>query len=64
MEKLTGIKCESIIGEAVHVRGNLFEYRRSGYITTLDLDENLSIEEVYYIKEVISFYEELISLND
>tara|TARA_S200002703_G_scaffold143245_1_gene136080 strand:- start:303 stop:494 length:192 start_codon:yes stop_codon:yes gene_type:complete len=60
--KLTGIKCESV-GDVIHVRGNLFEYRRVKNTTTLDLNENLSIEEVYYIKEVISFYEELISLN-
>lgn len=63
MGKLTGIKCESV-GEAVNVKGNLFEYRRVKNTTLLELDENLSIEEVYYIKEVISFYEELISLND
>ena len=62
MGKLTGIKCESI-GEAVYVIGNLFEYRRVNNTTFLELNENLSIEEVYYIKEVISFYEELISLN-
>mgnify|MGYP003117270319 CR=1 FL=1 len=62
MAKLTGIKCESV-GDVIHVRGNLFEYRRVKNTTTLDLNENLSIEEVYYIKEVISFYEELISLN-
>ena len=62
MKKLTGIKCESV-GDVIHVRGNLFEYRRNKEITILDLNENLSIEEVYYIKEVISFYEELISLN-
>lgn len=62
MAKLTGIKCESV-GDVIHVRGNLFEYKRNSAITILDLNENLSIEEVYYIKEVISFYEELISLN-
>ncbi len=62
MGYLTGIKCESV-GEAIHVKGNLFEYRRVGETTSLDLNENLSIEEVYYIKEVISYYEELISLN-
>lgn len=62
MGKLTGIKCESV-GDVIHVRGNLFEYRRVNNTTSLDLNENLSIEEVYYIKEVISFYEELISLN-
>ena len=62
MRHLTGIKCESV-GEVIHVRGNLFEYRRVGESTSLDLNENLSIEDVYYIKEVISFYEELISLN-
>lgn len=62
MGHLTGIKCESV-GEVIHVRGNLFQYRRLGEATSLDLNESLSLEDVYYIKEVISFYEELISLN-
>ena len=63
MERLTGIKCEAIGSDIVNVRGNLFQYRRQGGITTLDLNEELTIEEVYTIKEVIQLYEELIALN-
>ena len=63
MERLTGIKCESIGSDIVGVRGNLFQYRRQGDITALDLNESLTVDEVYYIKEVIQLYEELISLN-
>lgn len=63
MEWLTGVKCEAIGSDIVKVRGNLFQYRRQGDITTLDLNEELTIEEVYTIKEVIQLYEELIALN-
>ena len=62
MERLTGIKCESI-GGVVTVRGNRFMYRRVGDTTSLDLNEALTVGDVYSIKEVIQLYEELISLN-
>lgn len=62
MQKLTGIKCESV-GEVIIIRGNLFMYRRAGDSVALDLNESLTLDEIYYIKEVIELYEELISLN-
>lgn len=62
MQKLSGIKCESV-GDKVIVRGNLFQYRRLGDIVTLDLNESLTLDEIYYIKEVIELYEDLIELN-
>lgn len=63
MEWLTGVKCEAIGSDIVKVRGNLFQYLRQGDITTLDLNESLTLDEIYYIKEVIELYEDLIELN-
>lgn len=62
MQKLTGIKCESV-GEVIVIRGDLFMYRRVGDSIALDLNEALTLDEIHYIKEVIELYEELISLN-
>ena len=63
IERLTGIECESSGSDSVSVRGNRFQYFRQGDTTSLDLDENLTVGDVYFIKEVIQLYEELISLN-
>lgn len=62
MQKLTGIKCESV-GGVIVIRGNLFMYRRVGDSVALDLNESLTLDEIYYIKEVIELYEELTSLT-
>ena len=59
---MKGIKCESI-GDKVVIEGALFSYCRLGNMVSLELSDELSIEEVYIIKEVIQLYEELIELN-
>jgi hypothetical protein len=58
----TDIVCEAV-GDAVSIKSNLFQYKRVGEITTLELIGTVTLDEVHVIKEVISFYEELISLN-
>lgn len=62
MSEITGVECESA-GEVVVVRGDSFHYKRVGNVISLHLGDELTIEDVYLIKEVIELYEELISVN-